>query len=747
MKKIIIPAKISQISKVNSFIQENLKDKNCLPEDVNNILLAVEEIFVNIASYAYSKNNGKVIIKFSFNKKTSTVNLCFLDNGKKFNPLENNNVDFSFKDKNRDEGGLGIFLVKNLIDDISYKFKNKKNILHLIKHINIKQTKSIKQKEKIYPISKIYRNKLIKSMTFIFFIALITTIIFQIFSTRDKISNLLRINIEDIEETINVDTDWYLTQLSKTFSKIIIKTNDYSNKNLKILKNANNIEEINIVDSFGIVQFSSEDKNIGMSFYKEKEASDFLCLLDDSTTEFVQDYFRNSVGTNIQMKFVGIALDSGGFIQFGFTQKSFSSFQNEITQGLTENRHIDESGGLILLDSENNILSCPNEHKGKQINILLNKKNHKSIFTTKIYDIDSYCLFTTMNDFNIIAFYPIKLAVNQFFIELFILLIIEILTFIILFFEITKLNKRLVLNNIEKINKSLNEISNGNLGVIVDVKSNREFIELSDDINKTVATLKRYIKKESERIEQDLKYANIVQSSALPGLFPPFTDRKEFDIYASMIPAKVVGGDFYDFYYLNKTTLVFEIADVSDKGIPAAMFMMSAKTMIKSCIENYHSTSVALEKANNQLYENNKARMFLTIWIGILDIETGVLTYSNAGHNQPLIKRNDSFEYIQTQTDFILAGLKNQQYKEYSIKLNHGDTIFLYTDGITEANNFDKKMFGENRLKQVLNNSIKSKMSPKDLCENVKKEVDLFANGTSQSDDITMLCVQYNKKI
>lgn len=303
--------------------------------------------------------------------------------------------------------------------------------------------------------------------------------------------------------------------------------------------------------------------------------------------------------------------------------------------------------------------------------------------------------------------------------------------------------KKVVVKNIEKINNSLAKITDGDLDETVNVRSNEEFAVLSDDINSTVDTLKRYIKEADERIDKELEFARQIQHSALPSVFPPYPNRIDFDIFAQMYTAKEVGGDFYDFYLLGKDKLAFLIADVSGKGIPAAMFMMTAKTLIKSLVESGIEPSDAFTKANNKLCENNEAGMFVTAWLGILDLNTGLLKYVNAGHNPPLIKRNGKyFEFLCSKPNFVLAGMENIKYKTNEIQLSPGDEIFLYTDGVTEANDTSYELFGDDRLLESLNEN--DCLAVEQLCKKVKSDVDRFVGNALQSDDITMLAVKLN---
>ena len=273
------------------------------------------------------------------------------------------------------------------------------------------------------------------------------------------------------------------------------------------------------------------------------------------------------------------------------------------------------------------------------------------------------------------------------------------------------------------------------------MRTNEEFASLSDDINQTVSTLKRYIAEAAARIDKELEFAKEIQYSALPSVFPPYPNRKDFEIYAHMITAKEVGGDFYDFYMLGDSTLAFMIADVSGKGIPAAMFMMQAKTIIKDLAESGLELPEVFATANKKLCENNDAGMFVTAWMGILDLKTGLLKFVNAGHNPPLVRQADGeFVYLKARSGMVLAGMDGIKYRQNELQLTPGDQIFLYTDGVTEATDKNNQLYGEERLLETVNRNIV--MDTRKLCEAVKYDVDQFVGEAPQFDDITMLSVE-----
>lgn len=243
--------------------------------------------------------------------------------------------------------------------------------------------------------------------------------------------------------------------------------------------------------------------------------------------------------------------------------------------------------------------------------------------------------------------------------------------------------------------------------------------------------------------ENELRMANSIQENMLPHIFPPYPDRKEFDLYASMTAAKEVGGDFYDFYMPDSDHLVITIADVSGKGIPAALMMMVTKTLIKNRgLTDFDDCAKILSTVNDQLCEGNELGMFVTVWIGVLTISTGELRYANAGHEYPAIKRKDGkFELIKEHHSPPLGCMEGIPYKEKQLTLNPGDMIYVYTDGVTEATNSDNEFFGEDRMLEAINLPYEGDVSSLD--RNVKDAINKFIDGAQQFDDITMLCMKY----
>ncbi len=269
-----------------------------------------------------------------------------------------------------------------------------------------------------------------------------------------------------------------------------------------------------------------------------------------------------------------------------------------------------------------------------------------------------------------------------------------------------------------------------------------------------VAGIQAYLNKKTQMMEArnreaikqtqlntELKMASRIQASMLPHEFPPFPDRTEFDVYASMDPAREVGGDFYDFYLIDEDHLCLVIADVSGKGIPASLYMMISKVIVQSCAMLGRSAADILTKTNEALSSNNQMEMFVTAWVGILEISTGRITAANAGHEYPALMKNGRFELLKDKHGFVIGGMEGIQYKEYELQLEPGDKLFVYTDGVPEATDAENRMFGTDRMLEALNTAPGS--SPKELLTRVSSAIERFVGGAEQFDDTTMLCMEY----
>ena len=282
----------------------------------------------------------------------------------------------------------------------------------------------------------------------------------------------------------------------------------------------------------------------------------------------------------------------------------------------------------------------------------------------------------------------------------------------------------------------------------LDINSDDEIGDLYRQIRAMESRIVSYtdnlmrITAERERVNTELNMAEKIQRDMLPAVFPAFPDHSEFDLYASMIPAREVGGDFYDFFLTDETHLAVVIADVSDKGVPAALFMMASMILIRYRTIKGGTPAEIMTEVNRLIWRSNHSRMFVTVWMGIIDLTTGVMTCTNAGHEYPFIRGADGeFRILKDKHGLVVGGMEKTVYRDYELKLEPGGAVFVYTDGVPEANDPAAEMFGMNRLEASLNRSPKD--SPREILDRVKADVDVFADGAKQFDDLTMLCLEY----
>jgi len=265
--------------------------------------------------------------------------------------------------------------------------------------------------------------------------------------------------------------------------------------------------------------------------------------------------------------------------------------------------------------------------------------------------------------------------------------------------------------------------------------------EMEKDITAYEDNLTR-VTAEKQRIGTELALATRIQADMLPNIFPAFPERSEFSIFASMTPAKEVGGDFYDFFFVDHDRLAMVIADVSGKGIPAAMFMMMAKSMIQTQAASGRSSGEVLENVNRLICENNREEMFVTVWFAILDLKTGLLTAANAGHEYPVLKQPDGgFELFRDKHGIAIGAINGAKYREYEIQLKPGAKLFVYTDGVAEATNARNELFGMDRTVDALNQAADK--SPEEILQAVNSAVESFVGDAEQFDDLTMMCIEF----
>ncbi|MCR5774414.1 MAG: SpoIIE family protein phosphatase [Lachnospiraceae bacterium] len=330
-------------------------------------------------------------------------------------------------------------------------------------------------------------------------------------------------------------------------------------------------------------------------------------------------------------------------------------------------------------------------------------------------------------------------------------IVLFVIVFILLLVVVTiasRRSARSISRPLILLGKDVNVISEGNFDHRAQVYGNDEVGDLAVHFNEMAGSLKTYIEDltkvtaEKERIGAELNVATQIQADMLPRIFPPFPDRTEFELYATMDPAKEVGGDFYDFFLIDEDHLGLVMADVSGKGVPAALFMVIAKTLIKNRALLGGSPAEVLSYANEQLCEGNEAELFVTVWFAIVTISTGKCIGANAGHEHPVIRRaGGKFEYSIYKHSPAVAVMEGMKFREHEFELYPGDIIYVYTDGVPEATNSNDELYGEERLLDVLNRDPDA--PTEEMLKNIKVDIDEFVGDAPQFDDITMLEFKY----
>lgn len=428
----------------------------------------------------------------------------------------------------------------------------------------------------------------------------------------------------------------------------------------------------------------------------------------------------------------------------GVTKKSIYEYSNQI--GALSMYQVGREGTFDLI---NDVGFIPvGDHRlgilSKEEREILKEHDDGEFFEAALFSTPSLCLKKHIdNDITLLTMLPLTEVYAQRDEQGYESVFAGILLFATIFVFVSIIVEKLVVSGIIQVNQSLDRISSGKLDEEVNVRNSVEFSSLSDDINQMVASLKGYIEAEKKRMASELELARNIQKSSLPSSFS--TMHEECPIYALMDPAREVGGDFYDFFYINHNQLVLVIADVSGKGIPAALFMMRSKTAIRALAASGSSPSEILFKANNELCEGNDAEMFITVWIGILNTDTGVMICANAGHEYPVfMPAGGEFSLVKDRHGLVLAAMENSRFRDYELQFHPGDRLFVYTDGVPEAVNEADDQYGTERLVAALN---KWRDLPiQEVAPAVRRDIEEFAGEAEQFDDITMLELIYSKK-
>ncbi|MBR3235266.1 MAG: SpoIIE family protein phosphatase [Atopobiaceae bacterium] len=580
-----------------------------------------------------------------------------------------------------------------------------------------------------------------------FFVTMGFTGLLQGNLAKSQTRETLELALSDVSDDIKDASDENLLSLTRRVASAIPSVSAASDETIQQLLESLDVSEIHVIDSHGIIAKSSEKKYEGFDMSSGEQSAAFLELLPSGrSTYLVQEYQPMAYDANVWRKYAGRRI-SDGFVQVGYDSTTFLDDLETQVRAAVASRHVGHEGAIVVISEDGSVAYSRKGVKltTQTVNDLLaasDAAGEDAVFEISLNGVPCYALASSVEGYRVAALLPTEEANLAADLALLVTSFIEIVVFAAIFAAIYLLIKRVVVRSIWQVNGRLGQITGGNLNVEVDVRNSTEFASLSNDINSTVAALRDAIAAEAARINRELGYAQAIQQSALQHVFPPYPEHKEFDLFASMRAAKEVGGDFYDFYLLDDTHLAFLIADVSGKGIPAALFMMRAKTAIRSLIDTGADVDEVFTMANDQLCEGNDADMFVTAWMGVINLETGNIRFANAGHNPPAIKHDgQGFELLKMKKNLILGCMPGIRYRVSEMEMAPGDILYLYTDGVVEAMNSNDEQYGDTRLIDILNRS--ANLSVERLCEAVRNDVDDFAGDAPQFDDMTMLALRY----
>jgi len=588
-------------------------------------------------------------------------------------------------------------------------------------------------------------------------------------------SDTIEMNIADIKNEISTKSDKSISAQALSAATVTYSTQgsilnyrnplpeDYRTNQrltdlhnfLLTLLNKFNITEASLINSDNIVYASTNDTLYGYNMTLDPSTNEFTILnSDDGPNNYIQKFGPSPIYPHSEMKYAGSTLfdssgdwDRIGYIQIGYSKAQYYSVINAMVNDSTTYRKVGNDGRLIISTGDQIIISDRDNYfvdnylyESDVFNQDFSELKENTLILGTLDGIKTYYQFEKIEGYYIVGTLSEKEVNNQRDMMVYVVSFSEVIIFAIVMIVIYRVIDVIVVRKLKNINSELGEITSGNLDVSVEEKHNVEFKMLSDGINNTVDALKDYIDQASKKIDEELKFAAEIQLSSLP---IPLETQRGLDLYASIYTAKQVGGDFYDFYYIDKDHLAILIADVSGKGIPAAMFMMKAKTVIKSLARPGMKPDEIITGANKELCADNKAGMFVTAWFGIINMVTGEVNFCNAGHNPPLIgtQSEHNFKYFKSDVNMVLGAFDSYQYKMGTFVLQKNETIFLYTDGVTEATNGDNELYGDDRLLSCIN-SIDG-ITNKILVNILKEDVDQFVGDAPQFDDITMLAFTF----
>ena len=517
------------------------------------------------------------------------------------------------------------------------------------------------------------------------------------------VAELLRINYRDVATGFTDRADFQLTTIARDLAARFGTSGKLAAADVAALCAEEEIAEIYDVDATGT--FVGGSRLVGEKVHGEQQ-SGFLALLDPDGPDTVAQPDRPRTSDGKVFKYAAARYpDGSGYLEVGWSEARFLKYLRQRAWGYTRSWHIDERGFIVFVDSSGTVTSHADMAlAGKSLREATGLDPAAvptgTLFRAEIAGTPMFCLAGPVRDYLAILADPVDDAFasrDRFMPRI---AAVQLGVFALLFLCVSRMLRKRVTDAVHRIGDTLHRIAGGDLAGRADVRSSLEFAELSANINATVDALRAAAEERMRHLDAELEHARTIQASALP---PEPPENPVFRLAASMTPAREVGGDFYDHFRLDDTRIAFLVADVSGKGITAALYMMTAKTLLKNRLLADRDPAAAVASVNAELCRNNPANMFLTAWVGILDTSTGHLDFANAGHNPPLVRRaGGAVEWLRGKSGPMLAVFGAARYKPLSLALHPGDTLFLYTDGVTEAMDSKGELFGENRLEETL---------------------------------------------
>ncbi len=599
-------------------------------------------------------------------------------------------------------------------------------------------------------VMRILHNRMLIAIVAAFLLTVGFTAMVQTNRSLSDATELLELSIEDAEEDIVDASNANILELTRRAAAAVPVAEDATNSLCAQLVEALDVAEVDVIGANGIITASSNPDFVGFDMASGEQSAAFLVLLPrNGQSELAQSYQPMAYDSGTWRKYAGVSV-VGGFVQVGYDAKNFVDDLAVQVEAAVKNRHVGQSGALVVIDEMGEVISTRDDIAGQAADQLAAdaaKAKADQLFTTTHAGEECLAFYQEVEGYRLIALLPTSEAFASRNSTLLIVALMEVLVFAALFLVIHAVIKLVVVRGVRRMTVQLNDIAQGDLDEVIDVRTASEFSSLSNDINRTVGVLKESL----ALVQADLNMAASIQANTLPDITSAITARDEFELFATMEPAKEVGGDFYDFFLVDDDHLALVVADVSGKGVAAALFMMQSKIVIKMEALTGVDPAQVLMRANADLSEKNDDDMFTTAWLGILEISTGKLTYADAGHEKLALFHDGTWELPKKPNGAVaLASFTQEDYEElpdkyrfrnHTVMLRPGDALLQYTDGVTEATNAEEELFGEGRLLSALSDS--PNVAPGTVLPFARKRIASFVESAPQFDDITMLGLLY----